>query len=785
MKRSLLITLLTFVSIAWSPAQERTLDTLRALFEQYRGKHLTEKIYAHVDRTFYLTGETLWFKLYAVDGTLHQPLDLSVVAYVELIDKNGDPALQAKIQLESGRGHGSLFLPATLSTGNYTFRVYTSWMKNFPPAYYFTQVIGIANPFLTPDHIPQKTVACRAEFFPEGGNMVAGIPARIAFRITDQTGRSTDCSGVIETSGGEFIATLAPSKFGLGSFTFTPQAGIRYQAVLTDRKGGRIVQPLPAVYPSGYTISVRDTSTHLLISVQTRGVADDHVILFAHTRQMISHASIRQISDDRATFRINKKDLAEGVSHLTLFNSGLQPVCERLYFIPPSRKLDLAIETGQKVVAPRTKVSVSLQSRSGESPVVTNASLAIYRTDSLTGNGHSHIHPYLWLASDLSATVESPDYYFLDGSEPTSRLADLLMMTQGWRRFEWDKILTGDSTIRFLPEIREHIVTAAVRSGDKSRSVFLYLGSPGKIIRAYGSWTNSNGEARFEIKDFYGPRRIIMQADVDSTYAYELAITDPFSQEYAERAIPPLTIAEDKKDALLARSIAMQVQDIYYYEDYGTVTHTPLVDSMAFYGKPDATYLLDDYTRFPLMEEVMREYVPGVFVRKRKDGFHFVVVDYAHGGILPGDPMVLLDGVPVPDVDDLMRVDPRRVQKLEVLKRPYHLGQAVFYGIVSYTTYKGDLGGLELDPHSLSLDYEGLQLKRVFHKPEYTRGRINNRLPDQRVLLHWEPDITTDQEGRYQLEFYASDVPGQYVIVVEGLTDSGDSGTGIQTFHVK
>lgn len=788
MIRTLLSVILLF-TVVWSPAQERVLDTLRNRFEQYRVEHLTEKIYAHLDRNFYLTGETLWFKVYAVDGTLHQPLDMSVVAYVELLDNVGNAVLQAKIQLEDSRGHGSLFLPASLSSGNYTFRAYTSWMKNFPPEYFYTQVISIANPFLTPDRAPTKTVALRAEFFPEGGHLVAGVRSKIAFRIADHNGKGTDCGGVVETAEGDLVTTFKSSRsgFGLGSFSFTPQVGVNYRAVLTGTNGNRVVQQLPQVYPAGYTLSVRDSSNTLFIEIETRGVPDDHVYLFVHARQMISHSLAGQIVHSKATFRIDKNELAKGISHLTLFNAQLQPVCERLYFSAPPPQLDIKIETSQKVVSPRTKISISLQTNSNGSPAVTNASLAVYRKDSLTSNTGAHIHPHLWLTSDLASAIESPGFFFGNpDDESVDRLADLLMMTQGWRRFDWDDILNGRSTPAFLPEIREHIVTAIVSSDDdNNRSHFVYLGSPGKIVRAYGSWTNRDGEARFEIKDFYGPRRIIVQAAVDSMHSYKIEIADPFSSKRDGRRVAELIISDAMEEDLTARSIAMQVQDIYYYEEFGTLTELPQVDSSAFYGKADNTYMLDDYTRFPVMEEVMREYVPGVFVRKRRDGFHFVVVDYSQGGILPGDPMVLLDGVPVPDVDNIMRVDPLRVRKLEVIKRPYHLGQAVFSGIVSYTTYNGDLGGLELDPQSISLDYEGLQLKRIFHKPAYKRDETENHMPDQRFLLHWEPDIRTGPDGRYELDFYTSDVPGEYVVVIEGITDAGHSGTGTYTFTVK
>src|SRR5687768_14339674 len=98
--------------------QESQLDTLVKKFGQYREVALQEKIYAHLDRNFYLTGETLWFKIYMVDGGFHKPIDVSKVAYAEILDRAGFPVLQAKIEMKNGTGNGSFFLPASLSSGN-------------------------------------------------------------------------------------------------------------------------------------------------------------------------------------------------------------------------------------------------------------------------------------------------------------------------------------------------------------------------------------------------------------------------------------------------------------------------------------------------------------------------------------------------------------------------------------------------------------------------------------------------------------------------------------------
>ena len=120
----------------------------------------------------------------------------------------------------------------------------------------------------------------------------------------------------------------------------------------------------------------------------------------------------------------------------------------------------------------------------------------------------------------------------------------------------------------------------------------------------------------------------------------------------------------------------MQVQDIFYPDNTNKFSLSK-IDSSAFYGRADETYFLDDYTRFPVMEEVMREYVPGVLVRKRKGSFHFIVIDNVRKGVFQDDPLILLDGIPIFDVDKIMEFDPVRVRKLEVVTRKYFLGPLI------------------------------------------------------------------------------------------------------------
>lgn len=622
--------------------------------------------------------------------------DMSKVAYAEILDKANFPVLQAKIKLIHGRGDGSFFLPASLSSGQYRLRLYTSWMKNFSSEFYFDEVFSVVNPFVVPDVVKKSAGTFTVDFFPEGGHLVSGIKSKIAFRIRDEKGKGANVRGWVINDENDTIASFAAQRFGIGHLYMTPFADQRYKVVLANT--GTRSYLFPGVQPEGYVMHLEDSAEFIRVAIHGSAVRSERILLFAHARQQIVSAQAKLLQG-HALFEIPKASLVEGITHLTVFNSTLQPLCERLYFTYPKRALSIEITTNQKVFSSRRKVSVTLTAQASGSPASSHLSMSVFKVDSLSNANATHIYPYLWLTSDLTGRIESPEYYFTNPSQHEVAAAmDDLMLTHGWRRFEWDDVLSKGYGTSYLPEVNEHIVTASVtKDGQPLRGVFAYLASPGKIIRAYGSWTNDQGLARFDVKDFYGTRRLILQvperpvpeftegeAGSGGTDEYTIDIKNPFSASIDSEKMTGLELDEALRKDLVARSIAMQVQDIFYYEQSASQVEKPEVDSSAFYGPADATYYLDDYTRFPVMEEVMREYVPGVFVRKRKDGFHFIVINSLGGGVLYGDPMVMVDGVPVLDVDDIMRMDPLRVKKLDVVTRTYYLGHATFPGIVSY-----------------------------------------------------------------------------------------------------
>jgi hypothetical protein len=421
----------------------------------------------------------------------------------------------------------------------------------------------------------------------------------------------------------------------------------------------------------------------------------------------------------------------------------------------------------------------------GGKPLNAEMSMAVYRVDSLQGIDHSNIFNYLWLNSELKGTIEEPDYYFKNVTAETDEALDNLMLTQGWRRFQWSQVLENKpSEFNFLPEYYGHIISAKVvntGNGTPAADILTYLGVSGKRVQVYTSRSDSSGRLMYYTKNFYGANEIVVQTNQEIDSTYRIDILTPFSDQYSKTPLPAFNFNTRMANALQAHSLGIQVLNIYSGNMIKRF-YDPLIDTSAFYGKPYKTYKLDDYTRFTTMEEDLREYVTEDNIVKTKGRFHIKVLN-DRGFLDGGDPLVILDGVPVFNIDKIFTVDPLKVSKLEVVRDRYFYGPSEEEGIFSFTTYKGDLGGVELDPHAIVMDYEGMQIRREFYSPVYDNAaEIASRIPDFRNLLYWSPSVNT-QGG--QASFYTSDQPGKYVGVIQGLTANGDAGSQYFTFEVK
>ena len=770
-------------------------DTIQSRFDTYSQHQLQEKIFVHTDKSNYVTGEICWFKIYQVDGCFNRPINLSKVVYVEILDNNNKAVLQAKVGAQNGTGDGSFFLPVTLVTGSYKMRAYTNWMKNSGVDYFFEKKLVIIN---VENYQSQKPVVqtknYTIDFFPEGGNLVNGITSKVGFHVINQFGKGEAAAGVLVNDKGDSITAFHTLKFGIGSFSFTPKAGTSYKAIVKLSGGEKQVKELPVAYNNGYVMQIENTSNQQIkIAVESNKInTAANVFLFIHTRNLVKIALRSTLINGKTVFLIDPLKLGEGISHFTLFNEDRQPLCERLFFKKPSKNLQISVTTDEVVYNFRSKININITTSVIDQKLIpANMSLAVYRIDSFNTVEEQNIINYLLLSSDLSGNIESPQYYFNENNDTAIVAADNLMLTQGWRRFKWEDIFFNKQPIfHFLPEINGHIVNGKIttlKQGLPLESINAYLsviGSPGQF---QSSTSDEAGRVKFEMKDFFsdGEGEIILQTDNQKDSLYRVDIDSPFFPVFSTKPILPFNFSS-QKDAILKDHIAAQVQNTFLSNKLNKIL-LPLTDTGAFFKKPDNAYFLDNYVRFTTMEEILREYVTEVNVRKHNGNFFLIINDdVANRSYFSNAPLVLVDGVPIFNFNKLMNFDPLKIRKLEIIKTRYYLGGNSFDGIINFNTYKGNLADFEIDPHAIVLDYEGLKLQREFYVTDYsTEQQRLSRLPDFRNLLYWSPKVITDETGKTQTAFYSSDLPGKYAIVVQGICENGSAGSTLSFFEVK
>ncbi len=314
--------------------------------------------------------------------------------------------------------------------------------------------------------------------------------------------------------------------------------------------------------------------------------------------------------------------------------------------------------------------------------------------------------------------------------------------------------------------------------------IMTYLSVPGKITQIYATKSDIDGELVFESGNFYGSNQVVVQNDYTKDTTFTIEIDNPYSEEYAIIPLPVFDLDEQLADSSEKKSANAGTERQYQTQSKFKVISEQ--DSASFYIEPDSKYLLDDYTRFVVMEEVMREYISGVNVRKNKDGFHFMVIDIEKNIVYDENPLMLLDGVPVFDADEIIAIDPLKIEKIETVKSGFGRGVLDCQGIVTYTSYAGDLAGYKFHKGAKVFDYDGLQPVKSYFYPSYASAfERQNPTPDFRSNLYWNPETADQLAKTGTLGFYTSDEADSFEVVINGLNMDGEIVSLTDTFIVR
>lgn len=408
-----------------------------------------EKVFLHIDNNCYFTSDTIWYKAYAVRADNHYPTDISRILYVELLNEQGYLVERQQLLMgEDGQAHGQFALADSLWTGYYEIRAYTKWMRNFGDECAFSRVVPIYEKYNEQSDYPSKAMPvkvtagdytieyplpkCNIRFYPEGGHLVYGLASRVAFEVQNEQTKRINASGVLMEDG-QMIQTLQCNNDGRGIFSFVPKKGSKYQTqwVVNHQT---YYEEFPQIEDVGYTLRVDRTNSHLDITIHCNEDAliakPIHLTVSCRGKTYATHP-VTFTQDRYCLLSLDTDSFPAGVNMVTLYAE--QALASRLFFIPPTEKaLVKAKITGTtKNLQPyeRQVWDISL------SPQATHQSFSIAVRDKLQMDesyDKRNIITELLLQSELRGFIENIDKYFHD-----SEALDLLMMIQGWSRYDW------------------------------------------------------------------------------------------------------------------------------------------------------------------------------------------------------------------------------------------------------------------------------------------------------------------------------------------------------------
>lgn len=768
-------------------AQVNNTENIITKFNNYTLNHFQEKIFVHTDRSFYLSGETVWFKVYNISNKSKELTTISKIAYAEIISTDNKPVLQAKIILADGTGNGQFVLPLNLPTGNYLFRAYTNWMKNFSEELMFEKSISVVNAFEKNEtDTVAKPLKYDIQFFPEGGNLVNNLQSKIAFKAINSNGFGVQLKGKIIDQSNQIVQIFEANKYGIGSFLFTPQISNTYKAVVYTNNNDSVYFNLPKIFDTGFVMQTVDNGNTTSITVSSsKNYENSLLTLLIHNNNIVHTNKSQSLNNNQTVFTIDNNLFKDGINHITLFNQNYLPVCERLYYKRPTANAVLETSINNKEFSNRDKVNITVAGYNNYKQFVeANLSVAVFKTDSLQNENDFDIQQYYWLIDELKGNIEDPSYYLNTINNETNIALDNLILTQGWRRFNWDNILNNKTELKYLPEYESHIITGKVidkKTLTPIEGVGVYLTIPGKEFGFTAAQTNTSGNFFALMPIIFNSTELIAQTNNRTDSNYRVDINNQYWDKYSSFKTSSLALSKANESLLNNYGISVQANHIYHSKPLikETQNYNP------FFAKPDETYYLDNYTRFSTMEEVMREYVAGVSVRKKANKFVFHTVDAPRFQFFNTEPLILLDGIPVFDADKIIFSDPLKIKKIDVVTRKFYYGNFAFDGITSFTSYDGKLGTSALHTESLVLDYDALQQEREFYAPKYdVKENKESRIPDYRVLLYWSGNVKTNSTGSTDIEFYTSDLKGKYTALIQGVTQNGEPVKSTIQFNV-
>ena len=764
------------------------------------------KLYLHTDREHYFQGDTLWYKAYYLDAKSNQFIPGIISMYAHLIDEMGDSHSEQVVALDNGTSAGALQIPADLAPGYYIIRAFTDLQKQVGEEAFFHKQIRISQlesfveeASLTEASLPEEVYL---DFMPEGGMLLEGIKNKVALKITDIQGNGVPVEGEILDSHGNSVLRFQSTYKGMGSFELIPEKGESYRARTAINPGN--YHPLGEAVREGIKIALESEDPDCLhfrvVNNSPAFIGRAYYFAISHHGDVIYYKKFL-VKKNEFPVTVNKDALPAGINRMVLMDEQLLPISERLYFSSNYHINEIKIKPDRRSYQTRSQVSLKLsEGKDRGEDAWSNLSMVVV-DEFATGNENPSLNILSWLLikSELRGFIESPRDYFTDDRKMSSNdKLDLLMLTQGWSRYVWNK---PEAHLAFNAKDKEGFSL----SGEVHRVLGKKPVSDGSLeLKIYNNNFMHMDEleldqaGRFEFSDvsFMDSAAVFIQArNKRDKLSYQVRldpIFDPFPGISAGY-LPEGKTTDYKRAELYQRQYenlrALKEYTLksggFYIEEVTITEHRREPDDGHFriYAKPSNSLQV---TERDISYLNVFDYMQGRFsgVTVSKDG---KISIRGPSGFTAREPLFVLDGFPV-GKEAFLSLPMNDIDRVEVLKNPSEtamFGTRGGAGVVAVFTKKGGVADYsnQYIPGTIAEKLAGYAPYREFYTPRYTKENIQSERPDHRLVQYWDPNIFTEN-GKATVSFFSSDDISRFRIYVEGINSEGRICLGTASFEV-
>ncbi len=648
------------------------------------------------------------------------------------------------------------------------------------------------------------------QFFPEGGQLLVGLRTKIAFKAVKPDGLGIDLKGIVTDNENNIVSEFSSSHLGMGFFMFAPEDGKSYHVKVTFADGTISIPELPKIQSNGININIDNKDPDVLgVKLQAdqtffNDYKDKTFFIICKSNGAVCYAAKTILSLQAYTSSIPKDKFPTGIVQVTLFTSDGEPISERIVFIKHNDFLSIGINSDHPNYITRQKVKLNITAKNNNLPIDGNFSMSVIDGSKVHAdeNQETTIFSYLLLTSDIKGYIEKPNYYFINNDEKTNSDLDVLMQTQGFRRFNYDGILNNKfPVINFLAE-QGIDISGSLRAsnGLPINHGNISLSIPDKNY--YKTvFTDPDGKFKFSDLDFPDSSKVKISAR-NNAHASDLVISlegEPGQRIGLNYNSPDEILNIDSVLSAYLKNSKLQFNNSHVLKEVvirdkrieNKVSHRDYSSLNSLSGEAD--HLIDGNAlkNCNSVLECLKSMAMGMIF---DDNNFYVYRDYSNGKKTPVQ--VFIKGMPV-DVVTLASLNANEIESVEIfLKDQLGLVNSAYgtNGVISVNMKVAPVGekltlqqlrDILPQKNELTLAPKGYPPVKVFYMPRYEGPRVNqtNKF-DTRSTIYWNPNIEIDKTGTTAIEFFNADTKGTYKVIIEGIDKDGDLGRFVYTFNV-